>query len=126
MAKAENVDFETGLELEQVKGIFSSYLASLSRKVEFGPIESSDNPFDTPSDFSAFASLSTFAGGWIVQIYIQDRGSRREVTLVALGSGAMGRAFLGMRNTVSIGRSRAIVMEILEQFKNADSSMALT
>ena len=125
MPKQELVEFDTSLDLNQIKRIFSDTVAGLHRKVEFGPIQASDNPFDDSDDFSAFASLSTLTGGWVVQIYINDDGDSRRVRLAALGSGGVGRAVGGLKNTVSISKSREIILGVLAKLRSADSGITV-
>lgn len=117
------IEIDTALTIEQVKRIFQSTLGAYSRKVEFGPLEAGDNPFDTPADFEAFASLFTLTGGWIVQIGIsgQDHGS--SVLLVSVGSSALGRAWGGLKNTVSRAASREKALAVLDALRTADPAL---
>jgi hypothetical protein len=117
------IEMRTTLSVEQVKGIFSSTLQAFSRKVEFGSVQSGDNPFDAPVDFQAYASLKTLAGGWIVQIYINDEQDDRVVTLVSVGSSAFGRAVGGLKNTVSRSASREKATTVLENLRATDPTL---
>jgi hypothetical protein len=120
---SEVLEVRTTLTVEQVKKIFSSTLQAFSRKVEFGAVQASDNPFDAAFDFQAYASLKTVAGGWIVQIFISDEGETRAVTLVPVGSSALGRAFGGLKNTVSRSAGREKSIAVLEQLRSADPAL---
>lgn len=117
------VQIRTALPAEEVRNIFRSTLQAYSHKVEFGAVAPSDNPFDTPVDFQAYASLKTLAGGWIVQIYIVDRQDVREVSLLPVGSSAFGRAMGGLRNTVSRSAGRDRALAVLEQLRTADPAL---
>lgn len=117
------IEIRTSLTIEGVKDIFRSTLGSYSKKVEFGPLQTSDNPFDAPADFEAFASLFTLTGGWIVQIYISDQHDERSVHLVPLGSSALGRAWGGLKNTVSRSASREKAVAVLDALRIADPAL---
>ena len=117
------IEIRTNLSVEHVKDIFRSTLQSFSRKVEFGAVQSDDNPFNTPFDFEAYASLKTLVGGWIVQIYIGDEQDTRVVNLVAIGSSAFGRAFWGVKNTVSRSAGREKALLVLENLRTTDPAL---
>ncbi|KIF77192.1 hypothetical protein QR77_31660 [Streptomyces sp. 150FB] len=117
------LQFRTTLGVEHIKEIFSSTLQSYSRKVEFGPVSSGDNPFVKSVDFEAYASLKTLLGGWIVQIYINDYQDIREVALVPLGSSALGRAMWGARYTYSRSASREKAATVLGELRSADPAL---
>ncbi|MET8172611.1 hypothetical protein [Streptomyces clavifer] len=119
---ADVLHLHTSLGIEQIKKIFSSTLQH-SRKVEFGTVQGNDNPFDENADFQAYASLKTLFGGWIVQIYITERGDVREVQLVALGSSALGRALHGLRNAYSRSDSREKASAVVEQLRVVDPGL---
>jgi hypothetical protein len=108
---------------EQVKKIFSSTLQAYSGKVESGTVQPSDNPFDTTTDFQAYASLKTFTGGWIVQIYVSDEQDIRVVNLLPVGSSALGRPFGGLKNTVSRSAGREKALAVVEQLRTADPAL---
>lgn len=114
---SEVLETRTALTVEQVKRVFSDVLSS--RKVEFGSIQPGDNPFAESADFEAYASRKTVAGGWIVQIYINDRGEARDVSLVAVGSTALGRAVGGLKNTYSLATSREMAVTVLDGLRAA-------
>ncbi|MEU6835737.1 hypothetical protein ABZ941_10830 [Streptomyces rubiginosohelvolus] len=120
----EVIQLRTTLSVEQVKKTFSTTLQT-SRKVEFGAIRASDNPFEERTDFDAFAELKTFLGGWLVQIYITDRTDVREIQLAALGSTPLGRAWRGLRYTYSLKESRQRVMSVVEQLRSADAGLQI-
>lgn len=44
-------------------------------------------------------------GLWAVQVYVSDRGSSREILLVALGDAALSRAWSGVRYSTSLTQS---------------------
>lgn len=113
---------QTSLGIEQIKKIFSSTL-QYSRKVEFGSVRGTDNPFAENADFQAYASLKTFFGGWIVQIYITDLDTVREVQLVTMGSSALGRAMHGLRYTYSRSESRERASTVVDQLRAADPEL---
>ncbi|MEU0846350.1 hypothetical protein ABZ387_00020 [Streptomyces flaveolus] len=120
---AEDVlHLHTTLSVEAIKEIFGSTL-QLSRKVEFGTVRGSDNPFVGNADFHAYASLKTVLGGWLVQIYVTDRTDSREVRLVAAGSSALGRAWSGLRNAYSLSDSREKAAAVREQLRSADTGL---
>lgn len=123
MTTRDTVEIRTTLSLAEAKSVFSSSLQAISRKVEFGAVASSDNPFEESEDFSAFASLKTFAGGWIVQIYITDQGNTRTIKLVPVGSSALGRAVSGLKNSVSKSAGREKVEVVVEALRNADPGL---
>ncbi|MFJ7327138.1 hypothetical protein ACIQVN_12970 [Streptomyces cyaneofuscatus] len=118
----EVIQLRTALSVEQVKKTFSTTLQT-SRKVEFGTVKASDNPFDERADFDASAELKTFLGGWLVQIYITDRTDAREIRLAALGSTPLARAWRGLRYTYSLKESRQKVMSVVEQLRSADAGL---
>lgn len=120
---SDTIEVRTTLTVEQVKKIFQSTLGAYSSRVEFGAVQSSDNPFDTPNAFQAYASLKTFAGGWIVQIYISDEPDGRSVHLVPVGSSALGRAFGGLKNTVSRSAGQEKALAVVEQLRTADPAL---
>ncbi|MFC4033884.1 hypothetical protein ACFO3J_20715 [Streptomyces polygonati] len=113
----------TVLSVEQVKEIFSSTLQPFSRKVEFGSVDESSNPFEEQVDFKAFASLKTLTGGWTVQIYIVDEQDARAVQLVAVGSSPLGRAVGGLKNTVSRAAGQEKANTVVERLRAADPSL---
>jgi hypothetical protein len=117
------LEFRTTLTVDHIKEIFSSTLQSYSRKVEFGSVLSSDNPFETSADFEAYSSLKTLIGGWVVQIYISDQQEIRQVALVPLGSSALGRALKGARNTYSRSASREKAATVLGALRAADPAL---
>jgi hypothetical protein len=119
----DTLEIRTTLTVEQVKQIFSSTLQSFSKKVEFGAIASSDNPFDAPMDFTAYASLKTFTGGWVVQIYVADNEGVRSVALVPVGSSAIGRAVGGLKNTYSRSAGREKAGTVLDRLRAADPAL---
>ncbi|MER7721171.1 hypothetical protein ABTX99_30330 [Streptomyces flaveolus] len=120
---AEDVlHLHTTLSVEAIKEIFGSTLR-LSRKVEFGTVPGSDNPFVGNADFQAYASLKTLLGGWLVQIYVTDRTDSREVRLVAAGSSALGRAWSGLRNAYSLSDSREKAAAVRERLRSADAGL---
>lgn len=123
MAASSVTRIRTALSIEQVKAIFSSTLQPLSRKVEFGSVDDSSNPFDESVDFKAYASLKTLTGGWIVQIYILDEGDTRAVQLVAVGSSALGRAVGGLKNTVSRAAGQEKADAVVERLRAADPAL---
>ncbi|MEV6210125.1 hypothetical protein [Kitasatospora sp. NPDC051914] len=117
------IEARTTLGVEEVKRIFNSVLQAYSAKVEFGPVQPDDNPFDTAPVFQAYASLKTFTGGWIVQIYITEDQDTRTVSLVPVGSSALGRAIGGLKNTVSRSAGRDRALAVLEQLRTADPAL---
>jgi hypothetical protein len=119
----DSLKIHTNLTVEQVKGIFSSTLQSVSRKVEFGAVQSGDNPFNTPVDFQAYASLKTLTGGWVVQIYISDEREFRVVSLLPVGSSGLGRAVGGLKNTVSRADGMEKSKAVLEKLRTADPAL---
>ncbi|MGH3380856.1 MAG: hypothetical protein ACRDP6_39590 [Actinoallomurus sp.] len=106
-----------------MKKIFNSTLQRFSRKVEFGAISPSDNPFDEPMDFEAYASLKTFTGGWVVQIYIVDSDGVRTVNLLPVGSSGIGRAVGGLKNTYSRSAGREKCVAVLDGLRAADPTL---
>lgn len=119
---AQNVvHLHTALGVEQIKKIFTSTL-QYSRKVELGSVQGTDNPFEENADFQAYASLKTLLGGWVVQVYITDQGDFREVQLVAVGSGPLGRAFYG-RHAYSLSDGRAKVATVVGELRAADAGL---
>jgi hypothetical protein len=114
------LEIRTTLTVEQIKKIFNSTLQAFSRKVEFGPIAASDNPFAEQKDFEAYASLKTFTGGWVVQIYIDDVEGARTVSLLPVGSSALGRAVGGLKNTYSRSAGREKSQAVLDRLRAAD------
>jgi cold shock CspA family protein len=123
MARDVDVEARTTLTVQQIKTIFSSTLQAYSRKVEFGAVQPSDNPFDVPVDFQAYASLKTLTGGWSVQIYIVDKQDSRVVNLLPVGSSALGRAIGGLKNTYSRTAGREKALAVLEQLRTADPAL---
>jgi hypothetical protein len=125
MAK-RSIEVRTALDINTVRRLFREALEGVSRKVEFGAVSGSDNPFDDVEDFSGYGSLSTFTGGWVVQIYIFDHGDARIVHLVPVGSSALGRAFHGLKNTYSFASSQEKAAVVVEALRAADPALTAT
>ncbi|GAB3283487.1 hypothetical protein GCM10027449_26580 [Sinomonas notoginsengisoli] len=66
-----------------------------------------------------------FVGGYrAVQAYVHDHGAQRIIELVALGQGALGRAWGGMRNTVSLNASTQKMGAIADTLRGALPGLA--
>lgn len=62
--------------------------------------------FDDKADIQVVAQGQSLLGArWVVQFYVHDRDTHRDVTLVALGDGGFTRAMNGTTNTVSLSAS---------------------
>lgn len=79
-------------------------------KAKIAPVTS--GILDEPAHLSFLAERLGMLSQWALQFYVFDRGSHREVIIVALGDGGFSRAFNGVKNTVSLSKSTEVAEQL--------------
>ena len=123
--KSNNLEFESSLTVQELGQTLNSSYARLKATVE--PVLASSNPLDTMGGSPDIAVVGTarglVGGAWGVHAYVNDAGPHRLVELVAIGDSGFSRAFNGLRNAVSLGKSSEKMAQIAADLKAADSSL---
>jgi hypothetical protein len=98
----EVVQLRSALGVAEIARIFQEALGG--RRVEFGRIDDSENPFaalEARPAFSVVASRDKNIGSWAVQLYVYDEGAARTAEVHAVYHSGFSRAMAGARNTYS-------------------------
>ncbi|MFV0459420.1 MAG: hypothetical protein ACK5MT_11705 [Actinomycetales bacterium] len=122
--KQEGSTFLSSLDIGSIRQILRQ---ALGPRVEISPLEF--DVLDDPPDLAVLAQrYATFGAQSAIQIYVNDEGSHRSITLVALGDGAFGRmmgASNGMMNNgaLKLSGGRKMVAEVESALRQQDSSL---
>nr|WP_042178879.1 hypothetical protein [Kibdelosporangium sp. MJ126-NF4]CEL13484.1 hypothetical protein [Kibdelosporangium sp. MJ126-NF4]CTQ99170.1 hypothetical protein [Kibdelosporangium sp. MJ126-NF4] len=111
----------SALSVEEIARVFYGVLSGT--KVEFGKLESGNDPFDqfeVKPDFSVVALSDKNIGSWAVQLYVFDEGADRRTELHSVYHTLLERAISGTKNTYSksVGEKRA--QEVVAALRAAD------
>jgi hypothetical protein len=104
--KTTRVALDTELSIRDAANVVNAVFAKL--RADVAGIHTSSNPLDQldgVADIAVVGQRATMTSMWAVQVYLYDMGDTCGVELVALGEGALTRAFRGFRNTASLTRS---------------------
>lgn len=108
----EELFARTSLDLPSIRARFKPVLGNAT----LGPVQGT-TVLDEPADLSFVAQKTGLAGGWAVQVYVFDRGSTRDVTVVAVGDGVFATLMGGARKSVSLGKSRPVAQKLIQALK---------
>ncbi|WP_395729423.1 hypothetical protein [Nakamurella sp.] len=104
--KHDDIEFESPRTVQDIGRRLQESLAGIkASSVEH--LESAAGAlaqFDDRADIEVIARGVDFSSLWAVQVYVEDRGARRAVRLVALGDGSFTRTMSG-RNSTSLAKS---------------------
>lgn len=120
--KSNSLEFESTLSVQALGQTLNRAYARLGATVE--PVIASSNPLDTMDGTPDIAVVGTatgiLTGTWGVHAYVSDTGPYRHVELVAMGDSGFTRAFHGIRNTMSLGKSSERMAQIADDLRAAD------
>jgi hypothetical protein len=123
--KSNSLEFESTLSVQQLGQALNSSYSKLRANVE--PVEASSNPLDSMSGSPDIAVVGiargVIGGAWGVHAYVSDMGPHRHVELVAIGDSGFSRAFNGIRNTISLGKSSEKMAAIAADLQAADRGL---
>jgi len=120
--KSNSLEFESALSVEQLGQALNRGFTRLKAKVE--RVSASSNPLDSLNGSPDVAVVGTgqslLGGGWAVHAYVTDLGTHRHVELVALGDSGFTRAFDGIRNSLSLGKSSEKMAQLADDLRSED------
>lgn len=106
--KHDEVTFHTRHSVKKIGRILQEVLVDRLKASSIDPISSGTGAlevFDDHADIEIVAQGVDLGTLWSVQIYVVDEGETREVTLVALGDGALTRITASAHNSMSLTKS---------------------
>lgn len=130
--KQETAEFTTEKSLQQIVAVIRQFQAKY--KAEMETIDSGGDAlsaFDGPQDSDIQVVLSARLGMinglrhfrmgaaqniWAVQVYVDDMGTARHVTLIALGHGGWDN-FVNCHGAMNLGASRERMQQLTEMLK---------
>lgn len=107
--KQSAITVNTDKSLQDIGNVLRAKFASLKAKQikPLSEVKGALNAFDTHADVEIYAQGGDFVSQWAVEVYVNDVGSHREVTLVALGNDGFERVKVGLTNSLSLSASES-------------------